>query len=212
MPDAPNPSADASVATRESLLVRLKDWGDQDSWRAFFDTYWKLIYAVAIKSGLSEAEAQDVVQETVLSVAKKIQDFKYDAAGSFKGWLLQLTRWRILGQLRKRGKLVSAPEPPPDKVGETDFMHRVPDPEGNKVERVWEEEWQKHVMEAALAKVKLRCNAKEYQIFDLYVLNKMPVRKVAETLGVSVTHVYVAKHRVGSLLKNEIKNVQNRMI
>jgi RNA polymerase sigma-70 factor (ECF subfamily) len=54
------------------LLVRLKDWGDQKSWQDFFDTYWRLIHSVAIKAGLSEAEAQDVVQETVLTVAKKL--------------------------------------------------------------------------------------------------------------------------------------------
>jgi len=199
-----------SVITRESLLARLKDWGDQDSWRTFFETYWKLIYAVAIRSGLNEAEAQDAVQETVLSVAKKMQDFKYDRnAGSFKAWLLQLTRWRILGQLRKRGQIVSAPE---TAAGETDFISRLPDPHESKLEQLWEEEWQRNLVEVALAKVKSRCNAKEYQIFDLYVLNKMAVRKVAQTLGVSVTHVYVAKHRVGSLLKNEIKALQNRMI
>jgi hypothetical protein len=55
------------VATRSSLIQRLRDWEDHGSWQDFFDTYWKLIYAVAIKSGLSEAEARDVVQETVVS-------------------------------------------------------------------------------------------------------------------------------------------------
>jgi RNA polymerase sigma factor (sigma-70 family) len=202
----------ASVATRQTLLARLKDWGDQDSWRTFFDTYWKLIYSVATKSGLSAVEAQDVVKETVLSVARKMQDFKYDAAGSFKGWLLQLIRWRILGQLRKRGEIVSLPESAAGDLGETDFILRVPDPAGSDLEKLWDEEWHKNLMEVALAKVKHRCNPREYQMFDLYVLNKMPVRKVAQTLGVSVTHVYVAKHRVGSLLKNEIRAAQNRMI
>jgi len=168
----------ASPGTRESLLVRLKDWGDQDSWRTFFDTYWKLIYTFAIKSGLSEAEAQDVVQETVLSVAKKMHEFRYDpGVGSFKSWLLQLTHWRILGQLRKRSDMVSPAEPLPERAGETDFMMRVPDPEGNALEKIWEQEWQKHVMDVALDKVKHRCNAREYQIFDLYVLNKCPCAK-----------------------------------
>src|SRR5437773_9325972 len=69
---------------------------DQESWRDFFNTYWKLIYATAIKAGLNDAEAQDVVQDTVIAVAKKIEDFKYDPAlDSFKGWLLYLTRKRI---------------------------------------------------------------------------------------------------------------------
>ncbi|MBM3834649.1 MAG: sigma-70 family RNA polymerase sigma factor [Verrucomicrobia bacterium] len=62
-----------------------------------------MIYSVARKAGLSEAEAQDVVQDTVLSVAKKIGAFRSDpAAGSFKAWLLQLTRWRILNQVKRR--------------------------------------------------------------------------------------------------------------
>jgi len=62
-----------------------------------------LIYSVAIKSGLTETEAEEVVQETVICVAKSIQKFKRDRArGSFKGWLRNLTRWRIADQLRKR--------------------------------------------------------------------------------------------------------------
>ena len=64
-----------SIPTRYSLLSRLQDREDQDSWKDFFDTYWRLIYSFAIKSGLTDAEAQDVVQETVISVAQDIQKF-----------------------------------------------------------------------------------------------------------------------------------------
>src|SRR5512140_92729 len=91
------------LATRRSLVERLADWGDRKRWQEFFDTYWKLIYAAARKSGLADAEAQEVVQETVITVAKNIDRLKYDpAVGSFKGWLLQITRWRIADQFRKR--------------------------------------------------------------------------------------------------------------
>src|SRR5690242_16611066 len=89
------------VSTRYSLLSRLHDWDDQESWKDFFDTYWRVIYSFAIKSGLSEAEAQDVVQETIISVAKGIQNFKRDQSlGSFRGWLRNLTRWRVADYLR----------------------------------------------------------------------------------------------------------------
>ena len=58
--------------------------------------YWRLIYSAAVKSGLSDAEAQEVVQDTVITVAKKMEEFTYDpAVDSFKGWLLYLTRKRI---------------------------------------------------------------------------------------------------------------------
>jgi hypothetical protein len=66
------------IPTRYTLLSRLEDRGDQDSWKDFFDTYWRLIYSVAVKSGLTEAEAQDVVQETIISVARDIHKFKRD--------------------------------------------------------------------------------------------------------------------------------------
>src|SRR2546426_10707649 len=95
------------IPTRHSLLARLKDWGDQTSWQDFFDTYWRLIYNVAAKAGLTDTEAEEVVQETVITVAKKISEFKADPArGSFSAWLMHTTRWRIADQFRKRQKAV----------------------------------------------------------------------------------------------------------
>src|ERR1044071_5293796 len=96
-------NADELLSTRRSLLERLRDWEDQASWREFFDLYWKFIYSVAIRSGLTDQEAEDVVQETVLSVAKKMPQYIYDPARcSFKGWLMHVTRLRIIDQLRRR--------------------------------------------------------------------------------------------------------------
>jgi hypothetical protein len=62
------------LATRRSLVERLADWGDQLRWQEFFDTYWKLIYSAARQSGLTNAEAQEVVQVTVITVAKNIDN------------------------------------------------------------------------------------------------------------------------------------------
>lgn len=207
--------ADEFIPTRQSLLTRLKDWDDQESWRDFFNTYWKLIYSVALKAGLSETEAQEVVQETVLSVAKKMKEFKYDPAlGSFKGWLLQLTRWRITDQMRKRKPHEAgggAPKPP-DQTARTATIERVPNPEGPALDDVWEQEWQQNLVDAALARVKKQVNARQYQIFDLYVIKQWPVTKVAKTLGVSATQVYLAKHRIGSLVKKEVKRLESKFI
>ena len=68
------------IATRRSLVDRLANWDDQRHWQEFFDTYWKLIYSTARKSGLTDEEAQDVVQETIITVAKKIDKLRYDPA------------------------------------------------------------------------------------------------------------------------------------
>src|SRR6266404_6978520 len=96
-------NANELIPTRRTLLSRLKNWNDHDSWKVFFDTYWKLIYNAAIRAGLTDAEAQDVVQDTVISVSKSLAAGDYDPTrSSFKTWLMRLTGWRILGQLRKR--------------------------------------------------------------------------------------------------------------
>jgi RNA polymerase sigma factor (sigma-70 family) len=98
-----NPHADEVLPTRWTLVERLKDWEDQKTWREFYDSYWRLIYGVALKAGLTEVEAQEVVQETVIGVATKIKDFQADPArGWVKGWLLNTTRWRITDQFRRR--------------------------------------------------------------------------------------------------------------
>ena len=67
-------------------------------------------------------------------------------------------------------------------------------------------------VKAAFAKVKRRVNARQYQIFDLYVIKQWPVRKVASTLGVNTGRVYLAKHRISALIKREIKNLEDTMI
>jgi DNA-directed RNA polymerase specialized sigma24 family protein len=88
-------------ATRLSLLSRIKDWEDDQSWREFFDRYWRLIHSAALKAGLSSDEAQEVVQETVLTVAKNIGEFRADPKrGHFRAWLLHTVRWRITDQFR----------------------------------------------------------------------------------------------------------------
>jgi RNA polymerase sigma-70 factor (ECF subfamily) len=197
------------IPTRESLLSRLKDWNDRDSWKEFFETYWKLIYRTALQAGLNDAEAQDVVQETVLSVAKVMPEFKYQAsAGSFKHWLLQLTGWRIADQLRKRQPGARAEERgAEDSVGTT-TLERIPDPVGSELNSVWDEEWEKNLMEGALERVKRQVDARQYQMFDFYVLQQWPVKKVAHTLRVSSGRVYMAKHRISALIKKEIKRLK----
>src|SRR6187455_686802 len=93
------------IPTRKSLLSRLKNWEDNESWRDFFDTYWKLIYAFAIQRGLSHEEAQEAVQETVVAVAKNIAKFHYDPkVCAFKTWLLGVTRSKIANQFARRAR------------------------------------------------------------------------------------------------------------
>jgi RNA polymerase sigma-70 factor (ECF subfamily) len=196
------------LATRRSLVDRLANWEDQRRWQEFFDTYSKLIYSAARKSGLTDAEAQEVVQETVITVAKNIDRLKYNPAiGSFKGWLLQITRWRIADQFRKR-------EPDAAKRSHsqddslTATIERVPDSRIVDLDTVWEAEWKDNLLEAAIARVKKKIDPKQFQIFDCYVRKEWPAQKVAKQLHVNIGQVYLARHRVSALLKKEIKALE----
>jgi RNA polymerase sigma-70 factor (ECF subfamily) len=197
-----------TIGTRRSLVQRLADWGDQLRWQEFFDTYWKLIYSAARRSGLTDVEAQEVVQETVITVAKNIDKLKYDpAVGSFRGWLLQITRWRIADQFRKREPGgAKRPRSPDDRATAT--IERVPDSRIADLDAVWESEWKENLFEAAIARVKKKIEPKQFQIFDCYVRKEWPAQKVAERLRVNVGQVYLARHRVGALLKKEISALE----
>src|SRR4029434_838842 len=178
--------APSSLATRRSLLSRLKESNAQESWREFFNTYWRLIYTTALNSGLSDSEAQEVVQEAVLTVVRKIKSFHYDpAVGSFKGWLLTIVRWRIADQFRKHQQQIQPLHPcQGTETSSTAIVERVADPAAIDLDAVWEEEWQRTLFTAALARVKRRANARHYQMFDLNAVKHWPVQKVAQSLGV----------------------------
>jgi RNA polymerase sigma-70 factor (ECF subfamily) len=207
---APTPDL---IPTRQSLLERLKQMDDQSSWGDFFETYWKLIYGVARKAGLSDAEAQDVVQDTIISVARKIPEFTYDpAAGSFKGWLMRLTRWRITDHYRKKHYESKGEWKPREQASDLGFLEQQPDPGGLDLEALWNEEWEKHVTEVALTKVRQSANPLQFQIFQLHVVNGVPATEVAARLGVKLPQVYFAKYKVTSLVRREVKRLEEKMV
>ena len=202
-----------SLLTRSSLLGRLRDLDDDASWGVFFDTYWRLIYNVALKSGLSDDAAQEVVQETVIAVARKMPDFRYDPAkGSFKQWLLLITRRRIHDQLRLfyRSERRS-------NAGRTDPVVRrasLPDatlPPDALIASVWEQEWRDCIFQAALARVRQQAKPKQFQVFDCCVLQNLPPRQVARMLGLSAAQVYLAKHRVSTAVKRAASEIEAEM-
>lgn len=201
------------LPTRRTLLSRLKDWNDQENWRVFFDTYWRLIYSTAIKGGLTDAEAQDAVQETVISVMKSLRTFQYDPQkGSFKGWLLQLTRWRILDQLKQRDPRLAGRKRQAETSTRTATIDRLADPSGPALEAVWDQEWEANLLEAAIARVKQKVDPKHYQIFDLHVFKKWPVAKVARSLRITAARVYLTRHRIANLVKKEVADLRAKPI
>jgi RNA polymerase sigma factor (sigma-70 family) len=194
-----------SVPTRSSLLVRLRNLADEAGWQEFFDTYWQLIYGVALKAGLTAAEAEDVVQETLIAVAKKMPGFEYvGRRDSFRGWLLQITRWKIADQFRKR---LPVAQRTATRTNGTRATDRIVDPAG-KLDALWETEWQRHILAGALRRVKERVKGKQFQIYFLHVVKDWPVEKVARRLDVNAGQVYLVKHRIAGLVKREVGRLQ----
>ena len=193
-----------TLATRASLLGRLKNWDDAKSWEDFTQTYSRLIRTVAFKAGLSESEAKDVEQETLLCVAKTIHEFESNPArGTFKSWLFNLTRWRIADQFRRRTPAAGSASPSDATATGTSTVQRVPGPENLEAE--WEVEWKRNIVETALARVGRKVKPKHLQIFDLYAMRHWPADKVARELGVTRVQVYLVNHRLTKLVKLEVE-------
>jgi RNA polymerase sigma factor (sigma-70 family) len=198
---------DEYIPTRRSLLSRLRNWDDQESWRDFFDTYGRFIYRIARKTGLSDAEAQDVVQDTLVAVAKQMPGFQYNPAiGSFKGWLHQVTRRRVVDHFRRRHPDAAAE----DSENFRKDLEQYPDPAGSAAfEMLWEQEWQWHLLHTAKQRVKRRTSPKQFQLFDLYVVKRWPIKTIMSTLGVSAPQIYMAKLRISKMIRAEIKHLQD---
>lgn len=192
------------LSTRTSLLARLKNHRDAAGWEEFCDAYGRVVHAVAAKSGVPAGDLDDIVQETMMRVARLIEGFDYDPRrGSFKSWVLTIARSRIVDCLRRRGRERRF-DPAPPEGSETSFMDRLPDEQTPKLEELFDAEWQRAVFEAARERVRERISPRQFQIFDLHVRQEWPVDKVAATLGVNANQVYLAKHRVSEAIQEEV--------
>jgi RNA polymerase sigma factor (sigma-70 family) len=199
--------------TSETLLQRVRDWGDEASWRQFFATYHQVVLSLATKSGLTRSESEEVAQATMIDVADRIRSFRYDrAAGSFKNWIGFQTRARIKEQWerREREQSVFRPTPMVPARDQTGTVERFPDEQSDPMlclDRTWKET----LTETALAQVREKVAPKHFQMFDLYVMKRWPLSRISRTLGVSAAQVYLTKSRVSFLLKRQTKRLQAQM-
>jgi len=190
--------------TRTTMVRGLRDLEDQKVWNRFFESYWKLIYHSARKAGLEDADAQEVVQETVITVTKKIGGFDYDRSkGSFKGWLMQTTKWKVLDQFRKINRNANR-----ESLNASENIDQIPD-ELPDLDSFWKQNWQKELFDAALEKTKGEVNPLYFQIYNRLVIKEKKAKEVAKELDVPVSQVYLAKHRVTEAIKKSIEEMND---
>jgi RNA polymerase sigma-70 factor (ECF subfamily) len=143
-----------------------------------------------------------------------MKEVKADPAlGSFKGWLLNATRWKIADQLRKRraepGARAKDRRPVENEnIPRTATVERIPDPASLVQEAIWDEQWEQNLRTAAIESVKRQVDPLEYQIFDLCVLRGSPPKTVATKLGVKLWKVYLAQKKVTGLMLREAKRIE----
>jgi len=207
-----NPLTQTAV-TDPVLIERVQDWSDEESWRKFCDIYVGLVHSMASKAGLSDHEAKEVAQLTMIAVAHAIRNFEYDRQrGSFKAWLYSHAKWRIRDQFRLRqrdNKMFLRHQQPATSTG-TETIARLPDPRDDHQELL-ESEWNEYVAQTAYDTLKVRVKPKHFQIFDLATVKQWPLRRISRTLCVSVPQVCLIKHRVSYLLKKQTRQVKAQL-
>ena len=203
------PDDSTFLPTRSSLLSRLKTWEDAKSWSEFFGTYGKSIQILAQKCSLTPGEIEEVVQETMLAVAKQMPGFQYDrSVGSFKGWLYTISKSAINRQLAGRSRAIAGSS---DSEGDREILENLPDP-GTSFDEQWENDWRKNLLVLAMDRVRHKVKPRQYQIFDLYVTQHIPLASVRRMLNVSAAQVYIAKFRIMPLIKKEIAELEKQLV
>jgi RNA polymerase sigma-70 factor (ECF subfamily) len=157
-----------------------------------------------LKSGLSHGTAQDIVQDTIISVSKNIDHYDRTKS-SFKGWLYMIVSSRIIDRLRKKQHRVKCVP-----LGSETFMQNASGDStlmqtDNALEALWEKEWKNSLLQMAIERVKKRVNPRQFQMFDLYVNKEWSLTEIQQTTGASESAIRKAKERIMDAIQEEVK-------
>lgn len=178
--------------TSVSLLDRLQNLLDQQSWQRFVKMYTPLLYSWSLRAGVAARDADDLVQEVFAVIVKELPQFRYDHTRSFRGWLrtVMTNKWRELHR-RKQPPIVASEQH--TEAAQPDFVHTLA-----------EEEYHRQLVEQALRIMKEDFDPDTWKACWEYVAMDRPPGDVAQELGISVNTVYLAKSRVLRRLRGEL--------
>ena len=175
--------------TRPSLLCSLRDGQPQPSaWREFFERYAPAVFRVARRQGLDTHEADDIVQETMLAVAKHIAAFDYRRdRGKFRQWVTTIAANKGRDLLRRQSAAC-------ERLG----VPQAQDPADGRptLGELWEQEWQAQDMLWCLDRVGEEIAPQRMAAFELYVLQGVSAEETGKRLGMTRAHVYVTRSQV----------------
>ncbi|HMC64290.1 MAG TPA: sigma-70 family RNA polymerase sigma factor [Gemmataceae bacterium] len=196
--------ADAPI-TRPSLLIRIRDAQDAEAWQQFVGLYAPVIYGYLRKRGLQDADAADLTQDALRTVAVSAGRLDYDPQrGKFRGWLFTLVHRKLLDFLASKGRRLQG-------TGDTGVHLRLaeePAPPADE-ESLWNEEYERQLLARAIDQVRDDFHEQTWQAFWLTAMEGKKAKEAAEQLGLSVTAVYMAKSRVTTELKKLVRRWQS---
>lgn len=188
-------------ATRASLLLRLRDPRNEEAWEQFVAIYTPLIYWFCCRRGLQEADAADVCQEVMRTAARSMANFEYDPQrGKFRNWLLTVVR-------SKMNNLLASRQRQPEPSGQSTIQELVEQSAPPVDQSDWDVEYHRSVFQWAADRIRPSFQEATWQAFWRTCVEEQDGQAVAQSLGMSVGAVYVAKSRVLARLREEIQSV-----
>ena len=180
--------------TSSSLIRRVKNPNDHASWGEFVELYEPLLVRYIRKRGLSEHDAQDVVQTVFISLLRKLPTFELDRSrGRFRTWLWQVTHNAVVDWARTKKRVDTA-----EDKARAEWKEGSEEPD-----REWDEELQKRILEFALEKVKGQTTPNTWACFEQYLLKGRSGIEVGAELGMPANTVYVYAARVMARVREQ---------
>ena len=181
-------------STRMTLIQRVKNRLDNNSWEEFTRWYEPYIKAIAHKSGVPLPHIDDICQEILLRVWKSIENFEYDPSKcKFRSWLTTVSRNRIYTFFNQEKK----------KQNDVEVNEEILGPEDAELDEIIEKEWQAYIVQLALDKVSESFSDKVVNIYKDFQSGKT-VDVIAKEYDVSESSVYVYNKRVKGAMTREI--------
>ena len=183
--------------TRASLIVRLADAQNAQAWDEFARLYQPVVYRLALRRGFQHADAEELVQEVMLAVARAVDGWVPDQdRGRFRDWLHRIARNLMINFLTRRKHQVWG-------TGKSDMqqMLEAKSEAESAITQMFEIEIRREGFRWAAKQVQKEVKQSTWQAFWMSAIDDVPVTEVARQLGMSVGSVYIARSRVMARLR-----------
>ncbi len=197
-------------STSPTLLREVADWRNDPAWSRFRGRYDPLLRRWCREYGLDEESIDEVCQRIWIELANRMQTFRYDPDGTFRGWLRRLCTSRVVDFMRQRktASLLCLDErDEPTRVVEPETALEMMETEdvGDLADRhhLFLIDEARNVQATVRAKVK----SPTWEAFWLVAVQDWTVELTANTLGMTRTAVYAARERVARMLNEEGRRV-----